>query len=163
METDGYSLPQPGWTSAFLPPLTPSFHTLIFFAPSSCCVLPLLLIYLFGAPFSMPRRLHVQKAASLFFGPALQRGLRHSGPRLGGDCWINTVLASFPLGLPTALAREPPPPACPHQLALTLTNSRLALWPDTHSLRLHCSCLSWGSESYSSCSCGLRKQALLHH
>lgn len=157
METDGYSLPQPGWTSAFLPPLTPSFHTLIFFAPSSCCVLPLLLIYLFGAPFSMPRRL------PSLFGPCIAEGSPAFWPSPWGWLLNQHGACVLPSVLQTALAREPPPPARPHQLVLTLTNSRLALWPDTHSQRLHCSCLSWGSESYSSCPCGLRKQALLHH
>ena len=107
------------------------------FVPSSCCVLPLLFIYLFGM-------LHTQKAA-LSFRALHCRNILALSLRMTAEsalCW------DLPSGLADSLGWRAPTSCLPSLANTTLTNSMSALWPDTHSLRLHCSCLWSGRELF---------------
>ena len=138
----------------FFPPFfgSSSYTSILYpdiFVPSSCCVLPLLFIYLFGT-------LHTQKAA-LSFWPLHCRNILALSLRMTAEsalCW------DLPSGLADSLGWRAPTSCLPSLANTTLTNSMSALWPDTHSLRLHCSCLWSGRECYSLCSCGLKKAGI---
>lgn len=68
-------------------------RTLIFFALLSLCVLPLLLIYSFGATFPLSR------GCLYSLVPVFQRGLSHSGPWLGARLQNQQPLGSSSLSL----------------------------------------------------------------
>lgn len=151
------------WREISILCFSPSSHTSTPY-PGILCPFKLLCsaftIYLFFC-FSF---LHAQEAA-LSFWPLYSRGI--SGILaldLGHHCWINRpILMSFLLVFRTVLAREPQPPACPCWPAQAPTDQSVIFAPWSSLSEAARSSLSRGRESHFSCSCDLKRQALLYH